>query len=146
MKRYLICSLDESAQDFPPKAVFANNAEEALTRYLKLVYSKDVIFRETVYDLSINMSFLERFFLSTDQEIKRFNTKGECGTEFEIVESRIKSYFADRPDLGHKFLSYVKSEDRSLLDDDVFEYIAVNESEEEDSFCVIDPDAVEIVA
>lgn len=146
MKRYLICSIDESVLDFEPRAVFAKNEKEALTRYLKLVYSRDEIFRETVYDLSVNMSFLEQFYLSTDQEIKRFNLTAESGTEFEIVESRIKSYFANRPDLGYKYLSYVKSENRSLLDDEVFEFIAVNESNEEQSFCVIDPDAVEIVA
>lgn len=146
MKRYLICSPDESVLDFPPKAVVANNSEEALTRYLKLVYSRDEVFRETVFDLSINMSFLERFCISTDQEISRFNLTSESGTEFEIVESRIRSYFASRPDLGYKYLCYLKAEDRSLLDDEVFEFIALNESGKELSFCVIDPDTIEIVA
>ncbi len=146
MKKYLICSMDESVLDFPPKAVFACDEKDALTRYLKLVFSKDEIFRESVLNLSINMSFLERFFLCTDQEKKRFDLTAETGTEFEIVESRIKSYFASRPDLGEKFICYVKSQDRSILDDEVFEFIALNGTEEEHGCVAIDPDIVEIVA
>lgn len=146
MKRYMILSIDESVIDFPPKAIFANDEKEALTLYLKLIHSKDHIFRETVLDLSINLGFVERFILATDEEKKRFNRTGNFNTNSEVIADRIRSYFADRPDLGEKFICYVTSADRSLINDEVFEFIALNASENEHGLAVIDPGTLEVVA
>lgn len=146
MKRYLICSADESVVNFPPQAVFAGNEEEAVRRYLRVVYSKDEIFRETVLDLAVNMTFVERFYLASSHEKDRFDKTGTTGTEEEIIKARIKGFFASRPDLGEKFLRYMETKDRGLVDDEMFEYIAVNEEARNLGFIVLDPDLAPVVS
>lgn len=146
MKRYLICSVDQSVADFHPQAVFAGNAEEALHKYLRAVYSKDESFRNSVLDLAVNMTFVERFYLASNCEEERFNQTGTTGTEQEIIKARVKAFFAARPDLGEKFVRYMETEDRTLVDDEVFAYIAVNEESGSHGFVVLDLDAVSVVA
>ena len=146
MKRYLICSRDESVIYWKPQAIFAVSGVDALQRYLRVAYSKDSTFREGILDLCVNMTFVERFYLSTDHEQERFDKTGVIGTESEIVKSRVKVYFASRPEFGERFLRYMETEDKSLIDDDIFEFIAVNESEDQHGFVAIDPDLFELVA
>ena len=144
-KLFLICSRDDSVAAWPPKGVHANTATEAMATYLRAVYAKDDLFRETVLDLGVNMSFVERFYLSSEQESVRFNETAKTGTEPEIVRSRVRQFFGKRPDIGDRFLRYMDTHDRNLIDDELLEFIAENESEEQHGFVVIDPDAVDMV-
>jgi len=146
MKRYLICSSDESVMSWNPQAVLADSEDDAIQKYLKAIYSKDDVFRESVLDLAINVSFVEQFYLSSEHEKKRFYETGTAGTEQEVVTSRIRAFFAKRPELGEKFLQYMETEDKSLIGDDVFEYIALNETANQRAFVAIDPDLVPVVA
>ncbi len=146
MKRYLICSADESVADFHPRAVLAQNEKEAARKYLRGVYSKDETFRESVLDLAVNMTFVERFYLASSQEQDRFNKTGTTGTEEEIIKARVSAFFAARPDLGERFVRYMETEDQTLVDDEIFEYIAVNEKASNHGFVVLDPDEVPVVA
>ena len=146
MKRYLICSSDESVADFRPRAVLALNEKEAARKYLRGVYSKDETFRESVLDLAANMTFVERFYLASSQEQDRFNKTGTTGTEEEIIKARVSAFFAARPDLGERFVRYMETEDHTLVDDEIFEYIAVNEKASNHGFVVLDPDEVPVVA
>ncbi|SFU67455.1 hypothetical protein [Nitrosospira multiformis] len=146
MKRFLIFSRNDSIMEWRPRAVLASTAKEALTKFLQISYSRDVTFREFVLDLSVNMSFVERFYLMSNQEKTRFNQTAETGTECEILKSRVKRYFALRPELGDRFIHYMDSGDKSLIDDEIFEFIALNESEDEHGLVVIDPESLDIVA
>jgi len=146
MKRYLICSKDESVEYWTPQAILANSASEALSRYLSMVYSKDKVFRDSVLDLCVNMTFVERFYLSSDQEIRKFEKTGRTGTESEIVKSRVRAYFVARPEFGEIMLRYMNTGDKSLITDEIFEFIAINESKDHHGFTVIDPDELELVA
>lgn len=146
MKRYLICSADESVTGFNPQAVLAENAQDALQKYLLAVYSKDSEFRAFILDLAPNMTFVEKFYLTTGYEEHRFDMTHKTGTEKEIIHSRVKTFFAARPDLGDRFVRYMETEDRTFIDDEVFEYIAVNEDATQHGFVVLDPDAAPVVA
>lgn len=145
-KRFLICACDESVVHWIPRAVMAESTADALQRYLRAVYSKDQAFRDAVLDLSVNMSFVERFYLFSDQEQKHFGDTGIAGTENEIVISRVKAYFAERQDLGERFLQYMDTENKSLIDDEIFEFIAINESEPNHGFVALDPESLEVAA
>lgn len=144
MKRYLICSVDQPVSAWPPQAVLAKTPDEALQTYLRVVYSKDDAFRESVLDLSVNLSFVEQFYLASGQELDRFHSTGVAGTESEIVRSRIRSFFQARPEMGEAFIRYMETEDRSLISDDIFGYIAVHAWD--NGFTVLDPDSAPVVA
>ncbi|MEB0014529.1 hypothetical protein QN416_23315 [Glaciimonas sp. Cout2] len=138
MKIYLIYSIDESVVRQKPRCVVAESGPEALQKYLRLVYSKDPQFRKSVLDLAVNLTFVERFYLSSPQEQDRFHETGVCGTEIQIVQSRVKIYFSERPEFGERFLQFMETQDQSLISDDIFEFIAVSETEDEHGFDVID--------
>ncbi len=146
MKRFLISSADDSVVNFQVRIVLAENAEKAIQTYLRRVYAKDEIFRESVLDLSANMSFAERFYLSTDFETQRMQRSGVVGTEPEIVRSRVKSYFKDRPDLGDRYLGYMDTTDAGLITEDLFEYIATKLVQREHGLVAMDIDAIEVIA
>lgn len=44
MKRYLICSPDESVTNWPPRSVFAATADDALNKYLHMPWFPVVAF------------------------------------------------------------------------------------------------------
>ncbi len=146
MKTFLICSSDESVTRFHPSKISADSGTKALDLYLKKVYSKDKIFRETVLDLSVNVSFIERFYLASDYEKSRFISTGIVGTEAEIVTIRIKKYFSGHAALCEKFLKYMETADQTLIDDEMFEFIATNETESQHGFVAIDLDTIPTIA
>lgn len=142
MKKFLVVSADESCVRFPPVIVIAESDVAAYKHFQKAVSAKDSCFRESVLDLSCNMSFAERFYLATEFEQERLVKDHQIGTEPEIVKSRIKKYFAKRPDLGEKYLKYMDTEDASLITEDVFEFIAGNEEPEESGIIALDMDSI----
>ena len=145
MRKFLICSTDVSVVEHPPMAVVAESADAALEKYLRCVWSKDRIFREHVLDLSINMSFLERFYLATDKEQARFDEDHSSGTELEIVVSRIKTYFSAKPEAGELFIRYMETKDASLIGDEVYEFIAVSEKQRDHGLMALDPELVQVL-
>jgi len=138
MKRFLVCSSDVSVVDRQPIVVHANSPMESITRYLREVYSKDPVFRESVLDLCVNMSFLEQFYIPSQLEQERFLRTGTVGTEEEIVKSRLRAFFDSRPDLGEKYISYMETGDETLIDDEMFEYIAEHETADKAGVTVVD--------
>lgn len=140
MKRFLLCSTDEPVVRWQPVAVAAETQDRAIEKYLRAVYSKDDVFRASVLDLAVNMTFVEQFYLASKHEHERFNCTGSVGIEPEIVYSRVRGFFADRPDLGECFVTYMETMDQSLIDDEMFEFIAVKEGQSSAGITVLDPD------
>lgn len=143
MKKFLICSCDESVVDYPPSLVTAKTSDEALLKFLRKVYSKDKIFRSGVLDLAVNMTFIEQFYFSNEHERQRFDDKKRVAAEEKMVKSRVKIFFSSRPDLGKLFVKYMETADTSLIDDDIFEYIATLEPVERHGHVAIDVDLLE---
>jgi hypothetical protein len=114
MKRYLVAAADSSVIERPPVLVCASSADDAIRKFNKEIASKEATFRESVLDLTVNVSWVERFYLSSEQESARFAATGTTGTEEEIVRSRILQFFTDRPDLGETFLRYMATEDKRV--------------------------------
>jgi hypothetical protein len=67
-----------------PQAVLADSEDDAIQKYLKVIYSKDDVFRESVLDLAINVSFVEQFYLSSEHEKKRFCETGTTGLKKKL--------------------------------------------------------------
>lgn len=145
MKPYLICSKDESVTSWPPYKVMASTAEEAISSYLKVVISKAEVFRESVLDLTVNMSFVERFYIASRAEQARFHKTGTVGTEEEIVKSRVNTFFAARPDLGERYSRYMDTEDQSLICEEMFQFIAVYDKGNRDEFVALDLDLIPFI-
>src|ERR1700761_1323216 len=99
MKKFLICSCEESVIDYPPSLVTAKTSNEALLKFLSKVYSKDKIFRSSVLDLAANMTFVEQFYFKNEHERQIFDDKKGAAAEEEIVKNRVKAFFSTRPDL-----------------------------------------------
>lgn len=117
--------------------VLASSQEEALTKYLRQVIALSDLHREFVSNLSINVSFAEKFYLASAQEVERFTSTGENGTAPEVVQSRVRRFFSSRPDLGEAYLKYMETEDPALLSEDLFEFTALQLSLGEHGLCAI---------
>ena len=109
MEKYLVTPAGDSITDPGTKLVIAPNQASAIEAYLLQVYVHDQLFRDFVLEHSANVSFAERFFLQTELEEKRFLKDGTIGTEDEIVYSRVRNYFSDRPDLGAWFVNFLET-------------------------------------
>lgn len=123
-RRFLVASDDEPVSDWEPVVVLAGSKEEAIDRYLRIEYSKDPIFRENVLQLTINGSFVEKFFIATPEDDHSFETTGRVEYDMDVVKSRIRVFFSERPDLGERFVRYMDTQDASHVDEEVFEFIS----------------------
>ncbi|TFW33588.1 hypothetical protein [Massilia horti] len=128
-KQYLVVWEDQPATEVPPAVVSAVDANQATDKYLRLVYSKDEVFRESVLDRSINMSFAERFFIVTDEERQKFDRTGAVDYDLDVVEARVRVYFGARPDIAEKYVQYIRTGKQDLIDDEAFEVIASSDPE-----------------
>lgn len=124
IKQYLVASSDEGLKTWPPFIVEADRSDQAIDKFLRQVYSKDPEFRDFVLDMSINCSFIERFFIATGAEKTQFDETGRVDYDLKVIAKRVRKFFTKRPDLGEKFLSYMDTRNESELDDDVFEFIS----------------------
>jgi hypothetical protein len=142
MGKYLIVGAD----DFDlatARLVTAETAGNALDTYMRTVESRNPVFREHVLDLCVNMTFVEQFHLSSGQEKERFTASGEVGTEDALIKSRVRRFFIARPDIGERFIAYMDTEDSSLIDDSVFEFIALHDMGWRNSFRAIDLQSID---
>ncbi|CAN7781114.1 hypothetical protein LJR296_008010 [Cupriavidus necator] len=126
LNQYLVCSADEPIGRSFGYLVEAATETDALHTYLRQVYAKEEVFRESVLDRAVNMSFAERFYLATPQENYRFNETALTSVTDEVVATRVRQFFADQPEFGEAFLAYMADADTTRITDEIFEYIAVN--------------------
>jgi hypothetical protein len=124
MNSYLIASDDDSVSHWEPVVVSAASQDDAIDRYLRLEYSKDPIFRESVLDLAINCSFLEQFFIFSPADKQSFDTTGKVDYDLEVVKGRVMAFFSKRPELGERFIRYMDTQDPEHVSAEVFEYIS----------------------
>jgi len=128
MQEFIVVSDEEPATEIRPAIVFAENASEAIDKFLRKIYAKDNAFREDVLDRCVNMSFAERFFIVTDKEKEDFEN-GCLKVDLTAVGERIRTYFSMNPAVGEKYFTYLQSGDESVLDDEVFEVIAASDTD-----------------
>ena len=126
MKPFLVLNRDAPIADAEPHLVIADSEQHALTKFMRQVYARSRLHRENILDISVNMGFSERFFLASEQEQERFNSTGKYGTEPEVVHSRVRAFFSERPALGELYLKYVDSKDEGLVTDELLEFVAIH--------------------
>jgi hypothetical protein len=126
-RKYLVASDDEPISAWEPVIVLADNKLDALERYLRVVYSKDPIFRQSVLDLSSNGSFLEKFFIVSPEGNEAFEKTGQLEYDLTTIKSRVMLFFSERPDLGDRFVSYMDTRDVSHMIQEVFEFISASD-------------------
>ncbi|WP_139260394.1 hypothetical protein [Duganella sacchari] len=129
LKHYLVASTDDSIIHWEPKLVAAESSEDALQKYLRVIYSKDEVFRESVLDLTINFGFVSRFILETPEEHRHYNKKGSVITKMSTVHQRVRKFFATEYSFAERFLQYMKTQNPTLIDNDMYAYIAATEPE-----------------
>lgn len=124
------CDSNFAERDFC--LVSAEDAEEAIYRYVKEISSKEAIFIEFVYDRSINMSFAEEFWLQTDEEQSAFtDNEGDVLAGEEDFKRRVREFFADHHEYADLYLSHWYSEvENSDIEfpEKMLEYIYFNTS------------------
>lgn len=123
-KRFLVASDDEPVSAWEPVVVFAECEEEAIDQYLRVVYSKDRCFRDSVLALTINCSFIEKFFIVSPSDIQSFESTGKVDYDWDVVKARVRRFFEARPDLGEQFVRYMDTQDTSCINEEVFEFIS----------------------
>lgn len=145
-KRFLISPAGDSILDPGTKLVIAPDQASAIEAYLLQVFVHEALFRDFVLDDSANGSFAERFFFQTELEKKRFLKDGTIGTEDEIVYSRVRSYFADRPDLGAWFVNFLETGNADGVSEDLFTYIALRDGQEHLQLSVVDVEDIPVIS
>ena len=129
MKQFLVCSSDDAMSRSFGYVVEAETEVQARNTYLRQVYAKEQVFRDSVLDRAMNLSFLERFYIQTPQESYRFDETGLPSVTDEMVADRIRHFFAAKPEFGEAFLAYVGDGEISRVTDELFEFIAVNDDQ-----------------
>ena len=102
--QYLVFPQD----DADPDLMFITNAataEGAKQNYAFKVGIKEKWFQEDVYTRSVNMSFAERFFLQSKEELDRFSEDGTILIDDAEFERRVRSLFGSRPPWARLYLS-----------------------------------------
>lgn len=127
MPEFIVVSEDDSAIHVAPVIVSAEDSDEAIDKYLRKVYAKDEVFRDSVLDRCINMSFGERFFIVTEKEKRDFE-RGTYKANLKAVEERIRAYFKDDPSVGEKYFAYLRSGDEKFMDEEVFATLAASDT------------------
>ncbi len=140
LKRYLVAH-DDSITEWEPAFVHASSTEEAIKKYLRKIYSKDSFFREHVQQLRSFESFLGQLVYATCEEKINF-LNGDRTPTSDTVRQKIKSFFSDEPILGERFLEYVETENTALIDDAIYEFIAVREP---DGIVAIEQESIRIL-
>lgn len=144
-KRFLIASRDESVVRHPVFVVLAEDGTQAIQTYLRRIGCRDPLFQESVRNLTANMGFMSRFYLTTDLERMRLESTGIAGTEPEIIASRVRSFFSERSELGDLYLHYMDTEDEHLLTDELFEFISVKREPHEHGLVALDLDGIDVI-
>lgn len=140
LKRYFVAH-DDSITDWEPAFVHANSTEEAVKKYLRQVYSKDCFFREHVQELHSCESFLGKLiYASCDEKIAFMN--GDRTPLPETVRKRIDQFFSDAPKLGERFWDYIESKNTKLIDDEIYEYIAIKDP---DGIVAIEQESIRVL-
>jgi hypothetical protein len=145
MGKFLIASRDDSIEGTPPCIVHAESAEEALQRWQRTIRATSDSLREWVLELTVNLSFAEQFYLSSSQEHDRFNESAEVGTEIEVVHSRARRFFSERPDIGERYINYMKTGKEDLVDAEMLEFIALKETARQHGMIAVDMATIEVL-
>lgn len=140
LKRYLVAH-DDSITEWEPAFVNARSTDEAIKKYLHRIYSKDSFFREHVQELRTFESFLGQLIYATCEEKISF-MNGDRTPLPETVRERINNFFSDEPRLGARFLEYIESENLELIDDEIYEFIAVRDP---DGIVAIEQESIRVI-
>ncbi|MBK6616150.1 hypothetical protein [Ottowia sp.] len=137
MASYFVACFDAGVNSMEAAVIAASSEAEAIAKYLTHVLAFSAFHREDVLDRSINLSFAERFFITSTQEKTRFREEAKSGTEKEIVISRMRAFFADSPILGDRYVAYFDSGNEELINDEVLVFIAQKKPQEEHGLVAI---------
>lgn len=107
----------------------AETADDAMLKFRKYLLFKDPAFLEDIADKAVNMSFVERFWLSTPKEQEKYRQNGEViATEADFA-SRVFNAFGDNRVLARQYIQYQldsRAPDVKALPEGVPEFIAAN--------------------
>lgn len=105
LKRYLV-GKQEVFNPLSLKLIDAESEESALMEYRRCEFPKDPEFLKDLADKSVNMSFVERFWLATEEELEAFHSNGHViATETQFA-NRVFEAFGDRPELARQYIHY----------------------------------------
>jgi hypothetical protein len=88
MPDYLVCSSDTAVTKSDYRIVAADSPSAALEVFNRRIVAYDRVFRNSVLDLAMNMSFVERFYLATPQENYHFNETASASVNDVTVKAR----------------------------------------------------------
>jgi len=97
-------------EEFDPlllKLIEAESETEALMSYRRCVFPSDPEFLDSLADKSVNMSFIERFWIFTPEEQKIFVTSGKLITTETQFKNRLYDAFGERQELASQYIQYL---------------------------------------
>lgn len=127
LKRYFVAH-DDSITEWEPVFVDATSADAAVGQYMLQIYSKDLFFRQHVQELHDVGSFVGGLVFSTEEEKIQF-MNGDRTRTSEFIRNRIRNFFEDAPEIGENFWRYVETEDVSMIDESIYEFIATRDTD-----------------
>jgi hypothetical protein len=105
MNQYLFIEKYEN----PNQEVFIVEAPTPWDAYqiaAKNLYKSDEFFIEDFKDRCVNMSFAERFFMQTDEEVNHFGNTGEVLIDDTEFKKRVREYFGKHTKAAEDYLTY----------------------------------------
>jgi hypothetical protein len=115
---FVVASVDEPLSERKPVLVTAVSAEAAIQRYLTEIYAQDVSFREWVLERDLAFSFIAQLA----NEIKPVVSPQRV--HLEQLRVPLVRFFCMAPTLGLLYQRYLETGDRTVVTDEVFQFIA----------------------
>ena len=142
--QYLVFQSDDTD---PDRMLITNAAtpEGAKQNYAYKMGIKEQWFQEDVYTRSVNMSFAERFYLQSQEELDRFSVDGTILIDQAEFERRVRRFFGSRPPWARLYLSMWNDQEtpgdmlseRHPFPDDMLIFMYLNYDPRNDGLTVI---------
>ena len=113
MPTYLVGFSDSESPEQDFKMIDASSENEAIDKFIQAFAIADDLFVEYVYSRSVNMSFVEHFWLQTEDESTLFEKTGRIVIDDEEFKKRVRAFFGRHRDYAERYIAYYfDAEDR----------------------------------
>jgi hypothetical protein len=105
-RKYLVGSGDSEFKEQGFAIVNADNPQEALIKYVRVIGVYEDTFLGYLYEKSVNMSFAENFWLQKEEEQELFNDNGSIEVDDDEFKRRVRDFFKEHHDFASHYINY----------------------------------------
>ena len=115
MQKFLVGGVDSDFYELDFAIVEAETGQDAIDKYISEVETETDLVMEVIADRSVNMGWLERFFLATDEEQDYYRQYRTSPVDWQpIVKERVIRFFRTHADWAQLYVDFYEND---TLDD-----------------------------